>query len=664
MTSPFLPCALPLRLLILTLLAPALMLAPACGDDPPPPPPPDMDEDGVEDALDNCPEVENEDQADGDGDKVGDVCDVCPAVSNADQRDNDSDGLGDACDNCPSLGNADQADGDDDRIGDVCDNCVAVANTDQKDGDTDKVGDVCDNCVTVANTDQMNEDGDIFGDVCDNCVAAPNDDQVNEDEDKFGDVCDNCVSTPNDDQADRDVNGADGVGDVCDNCENVNNADQMDFDQDGTGDACDTCFPGTGIGQAVTYTTSIFTDSLTGALSNEGYSDLEVADFDNDGIDDFVVFDNAPSIPSILNVYRSVVNPPNPSDRFEPRYMSTSALNGLHSIEVLELSGDDFPEVVGVGNFEVVLRYNEKDSVDDKRAFLDSPQSRETIQIPDSRRGISAVAGDFDADGKDDLIVATQGSARLFVLFGDQTKGFRKAPDGTTATFDLDTTMSLDDSLDQVVGSIQHSLVKGNFDDKPGLDVAILLGTGKVMIVSDIKFDGVAGATNTQTVLQVGAATRIASGSIEQNGIDDLVVANVPRDGANTNPLLTVYKNDGQGMFVQYGTQDFLGQEATALALGPFSVDSYADIFLGPFFYRHNPDRQAAEKYNYTDNSNARFRNGKIFLGDSLMISPEIVRFGNFDGSPIPSIVAVGTGTVGVNATLSVLKANCVANVK
>ena len=48
-------------------------------------------------ASDNCPFVDNPDQADADLDKVGDVCDNCPDVSNPYQWDRDADGVGDAC---------------------------------------------------------------------------------------------------------------------------------------------------------------------------------------------------------------------------------------------------------------------------------------------------------------------------------------------------------------------------------------------------------------------------------------------------------------------------------------------------------------------------------------------------------------------------------------
>lgn len=58
----------------------------------------DLDQDGVRNNEDNCPNDKNADQANSDGDDWGDVCDNCPDKANNDQSDMDNDRVGDACD--------------------------------------------------------------------------------------------------------------------------------------------------------------------------------------------------------------------------------------------------------------------------------------------------------------------------------------------------------------------------------------------------------------------------------------------------------------------------------------------------------------------------------------------------------------------------------------
>lgn len=58
----------------------------------------DEDLDGVEDADDNCVDVENPNQQNADGDLFGDACDNCAADANDDQADADADLYGDVCD--------------------------------------------------------------------------------------------------------------------------------------------------------------------------------------------------------------------------------------------------------------------------------------------------------------------------------------------------------------------------------------------------------------------------------------------------------------------------------------------------------------------------------------------------------------------------------------
>jgi len=76
-------------------------------------------------------------------------------------------------DNCPAVDNPDQADDDEDGIGNACDNCRAVANPSQRDSDGDGLGDACDNCATTPNPDQANGDRDAKGDACDQCPGDP-----------------------------------------------------------------------------------------------------------------------------------------------------------------------------------------------------------------------------------------------------------------------------------------------------------------------------------------------------------------------------------------------------------------------------------------------------------------------------------------------------------
>jgi uncharacterized repeat protein (TIGR01451 family) len=81
----------------------------------------DADDDGVPDALDNCPVTPNGGQQDTDGDGAGDACDECPdAPGPCEDGDQDGDGVPDGRDNCPASPNLDQQDADGDGIGDAC----------------------------------------------------------------------------------------------------------------------------------------------------------------------------------------------------------------------------------------------------------------------------------------------------------------------------------------------------------------------------------------------------------------------------------------------------------------------------------------------------------------------------------------------------------------
>jgi len=103
----------------------------------------DKDGDGVADAADNCPAIFNpirplDDGAQGDADRdgIGDACDACPlekgeTCKRPSSDDLDNDGIVNDLDNCPETANADQKDDDTDGKGNACDTCPQVRNLGQ-----------------------------------------------------------------------------------------------------------------------------------------------------------------------------------------------------------------------------------------------------------------------------------------------------------------------------------------------------------------------------------------------------------------------------------------------------------------------------------------------------------------------------------------------------
>lgn len=83
-------------------------------------------------------------QLDSDSDLVGDMCD--------DNEDIDEDGHQNSLDNCPYIANSNQADHDNDGKGDECDH----------DDDNDGIPDDRDNCRLVSNREQQDSNGQCF----------------------------------------------------------------------------------------------------------------------------------------------------------------------------------------------------------------------------------------------------------------------------------------------------------------------------------------------------------------------------------------------------------------------------------------------------------------------------------------------------------------------
>lgn len=489
-------------------------------------PVPDTDGDGVGNDVDNCLELSNPAQADEDKDGLGDLCDNCPSVTgDEDQTDTDGDGVGDACDVCPNDRDSDQADADGDGVGDDCDNCLDTKNADQADSDSDGKGDICDNCSEVANPDQLDGDADMIGDLCDNCQVDENTDQADDDKD--------------------------GIGNPCDNCRMESNSEQEDLDGDGYGDVCDSCIPGGDVN---------YSEVLFEKTPEDDQTDIQgatSADFDGDKIDDIAIlnFLNRDGV----TVFRST---PSDNEKFV-RYDTANAGSAPTNLVSLDIDNDGFFEVATSNSSYVVVIPNRKQG--DKRDLIFDVDKVLTV----GGTVLNLVVGDFNGDDSSDLAVIASSPARVGVFLNK---------DGDFGEMIQLIAPLAGEPIDIVAGTFSMN----------GDGVAVLFEDNKYMVFTDIKEDGTSKTINGTIVTTDGIFTKLASGSIQQNGVSDLSFVSPQRE-VNGNLLsaeIIVHENKG-ATFSEYYTE-ILGVDATTIAMLDVDFNGFADIVIGRYFWKHS----------------------------------------------------------------------------
>ncbi len=217
----------------------------------------DFDNDGILNADDNCPSIENPEQVDDNLNHVGDLCEFdLLSIPN----DADLDGIINADDNCPQVSNVGQWDKDRDGFGNACDEDIDGDGFDNQveeragtkawdensfplgDSDNDGLDDAIDNCIDVANIGQWDKDNDGIGNECDDDIDG--DGVSNGDEIADGTKPWDPSSYLRDSSPD-DLDG-DGILNRTDNCPNIANAGQWDKDKDQIGNECDNDIDGDG----------------------------------------------------------------------------------------------------------------------------------------------------------------------------------------------------------------------------------------------------------------------------------------------------------------------------------------------------------------------------------------------------------------------------------
>jgi hypothetical protein len=169
----------------------------------------------------------------------------------------------------------------------------------------------------------------------------------------------------------------------------------------------------------------------------------------------------------------------------------------------------------------------------------------------------SVAVGDFNLDGKPDLVVGNGGSNNVTILLGNGTGGFTEASGSPFGAGTAPASVAVGDfNLD---GKPDLAVANAGFDD----DVTILLGNGS-------------GGFTQPAGSPVGAGTSprsVAIGDFNLDGKVDLAVAN-----ANSNDV-TILLGNGSGGFIEAaGSPVGAGSFPQSVAEGDFNQDGKPDL--------------------------------------------------------------------------------------
>jgi hypothetical protein len=211
----------------------------------------------------------------------------------------------------------------------------------------------------------------------------------------------------------------------------------------------------------------------------------------------------------------------------------------------------------------------------------------------------SVAVGDFNGDGKLDLVVANEYSNTVSILLGDGT-----------GTFIL--------ASSPAVGSFPQSVAVGDFNGDGKLDLAVATNPyGNNGVVSILLGDGTGNFTLASSPAVSGSASSAAVGDFNGDGKLDLAVAS---EIAGSPSTVSILLGDGAGNFalassltVEWG--------ATSVAVGDFNRDGKLDLVV-------------ANEHSNTASILLGDGTGSLTLASSPAVGgfPESVAVGDFNG--------------------------------
>ncbi len=172
-------------------------------------------------------------------------------------------------------------------------------------------------------------------------------------------------------------------------------------------------------------------------------------------------------------------------------------------------------------------------------------------------------AGDFNADGFQDVAVALGEANKLSIRLNDGRGGFLS----DTIDFDLGT-----------VGTGPTSLVVGQFDTNPQLDVALTANFASNVTVL-LNFDPQTNAFAPPVYIPVGQEPiDLVAGQFDGNAALDLVVVNKGNGSVSGDETVQVLINDGSGVFTAGPAIPTGGKDSVSIVAGDFTGDALLDV--------------------------------------------------------------------------------------